>query len=109
MNQTSSATVSDTAPARLAETLPGMRERADPRLVLADRVEQLYSQMWLGILMTFPLGAIAPCGVGEARLKELVLFWWFIVLLISGASAGLLYAYRQASDKALHPEQWLRW
>ena len=89
--------------------LSGVRERADPRLVLADRVEQLYSQMWLGILMTFAIGAIATFELWEQRLKELVLFWWFIVLLISGASAGLLYAYRQSADKAKHPEQWLRW
>ncbi|HEX6691229.1 MAG TPA: hypothetical protein VF110_08815, partial [Burkholderiales bacterium] len=36
-----------------------IRDRADPALVLGDRVEQLYSQMWLGILMTFAIGAIA--------------------------------------------------
>ena len=89
--------------------LAGVRERADPRLVLADRVEQLYSQMWLGILMTFAIGAIATFELWEQRLKELVLFWWLIVLLITGASTSLLYAYRQAADKALHPEQWLRW
>jgi PAS domain S-box-containing protein len=89
--------------------LRGVRERADPRLVLVDRVEQLYSQMWLGILMTFAIGAIATFELWEQRLKELVLFWWFIVLLISGASAGLLYAYRQSRDKAQQPEQWLRW
>ena len=94
-------------PARAA--LSGVRERADPRLVLADRVEQLYSQMWLGILMTFAIGAIATFELWEQRLKELVLFWWFIVLLITGASCSLLYAYRQAADKAQQPEQWLRW
>jgi PAS domain S-box-containing protein len=89
--------------------LTGVRDRADPRLVLADRVEQLYGQMWLGILTTFAIGAIATFELWEERLKELVLFWWIIVLLITGASAGLLYAYRQAGDKAQHPEQWLRW
>src|SRR3954449_5556802 len=125
MNQTSTPTVTDTAPAGPArplpgprggpapagrgETLPGIRERADPRLVLADRVEQLYSQMWLGILMTFAIGAIATFELWENRLKELVLFWWGIVLFITAASAGLVYAYRRASDHATQPEQWLRW
>src|SRR5688572_4212567 len=73
-----------------------IRDRADPRLVLADRVEQLYSQMWLGILMTFAIGAIATFELWEERLKELVLFWWSIVLFITASSAGLVYAYRRA-------------
>ena len=30
----------------------GIGERADPRAVLADRVDQLYGQMWLGIVTT---------------------------------------------------------
>jgi len=65
-----------------------IRDRADPRLVLADRVEQLYSQMWLGILMTFAIGGIATFELWEQRLKELVLFWWVIVLVITASSAG---------------------
>jgi len=86
-----------------------IRDRADPRLVLADRVEQLYSQMWLGILMTFAIGAIATFELWEMRLRELVLFWWGIVLFITASSAGLVYAYRRAPDRANQPEQWLRW
>src|SRR5687768_13704017 len=57
-----------------------IRDRADPSLVLGDRVEQLYSQMWLGI-----------------------------VLFITASSAGLVIAYRRAPDRATNPEQWLRW
>ncbi len=88
---------------------PGITERADPRAVLAARVEQLYSQMWLGILTTFAIGAIATFELWELRLRELVLFWWGLVLLITVASAGLLYAYRRRRDKEADPEQWLRW
>ena len=87
----------------------GIKDRADPRLVLADRVEQLYSQMWLGILGTFAIGAIATFEFWDERLRELVLFWWGLVLLVTAASAGLLYAYRRTADRAEHPEQWLRW
>ena len=87
----------------------GMRDRADPRLVLADRVDQLYSQMWLGILGTFAIGAIATFEFWEARLRELVLFWWGLVLLVTAASAGLLYAYRRSANRAENPAQWLRW
>jgi PAS domain S-box-containing protein len=83
--------------------------RADPRAVLADRVEHLYAQMWLGILTTFAIGALATFEFWDLRLRELVAFWWGLVLLISAASAGLLYAYRRSADKARHPEQWLRW
>ncbi len=87
----------------------GIRDRADPRLVLADRVDQLYSQMWLGILMTFAIGAIATLEFWEIRLRELVLFWWGLVLVITAASAMLLLAYRRSPNRASNAEQWLRW
>jgi len=86
-----------------------IRERADPHLVLADRVDQLYSQLWIGILTTFAIGAIATFEFWEVRLRELVLFWWGLVLLVTAATAGLLYAYRRSAERAADPEQWLRW
>src|SRR5262252_5289882 len=87
----------------------GIRDRADPRLVLADRVDQLYGQMWLGILATFVLGAIASFEFSEPRLRELVWTWWFIVLVVTASSAALLYAYRRAANRSANAEQWLRW
>ena len=84
-------------------------EQADPRAVLADRVAHLYGQMWLGILMTFAIGALATFEFWEPQLRELVGFWWGLVLVISAACAGLLYAYRHAADRVDRPEQWLRW
>lgn len=87
----------------------GIRDRANPQLVLADRVAQLYSQMWLGILTTFVIGAIATFEFWDARLQELVLFWWGIVVLVSASSAGLLYAYQRAVDKKADAGKWLRW
>jgi PAS domain S-box-containing protein len=86
-----------------------MRERADPRLVLADRVDQLYGQMWVGLLATFAIGAIATFEFWDQRLRELVLFWWGLVLLVTSSSAGLLYAYRRSATHAEDPAQWLRW
>src|SRR3954469_1816337 len=112
MDPTPTATVHGAEPLTMpavGSVSASIRDRADPRLVLADRVEQLYSQMWLGILMTFAIGAIATFELWENRLKELVLFWWIIVLFITASSAGLVYAYRRASDHATQPEQWLRW
>jgi PAS domain S-box-containing protein len=108
MNQSSIA-----QEAAMAVSPPGtaasIRERADPGAVLADRVDQLYSQMWLGILTTFAIGAIATFELWEVRLRELVLFWWGLVLIITAASGALLYAYRRSKDKASDPAQWLRW
>src|SRR5947209_17929175 len=82
----------------------GTRDRADPRVVLADRVDQLYSQMWLGILATFAIGAIATFEFWDERLRELVLFWWSLVLIVTAANATLLFAYRRAADRASNPE-----
>src|SRR5438105_2707236 len=87
----------------------GVGERADPRAVLADRVDQLYGQLWLGILMTFAIGAITTFEFWDERLRELVTFWWGLVLLTTAASGGLLYAYRKSKDRTANPEQWLRW
>jgi hypothetical protein len=106
MNHTS---IAEGAAIAVSPAAASIRERADPRAVLADRVDQLYGQMWLAILTTFAIGAIATFEFWEVRLRELVLFWWGLVLLITAASCGLLYAYRRSPDKALDPGQWLRW
>jgi PAS domain S-box-containing protein len=111
MNHTSIADDAALAASRAAAppgTVAGIRERADPRAVLADRVDQLYGQMWLGILTTFAIGAIATFEFWEMRLRELVLFWWGLVLVITAASGGLLYAYRRSGPRVADPEQWLR-
>ena len=95
MDPTPTATVQGADPlsaSSAGSVSTSIRDRADPALVLADRVEQLYSQMWLGILMTFAIGAIATFELWELRLRELVLFWWCIVLFITASSAGLVYA-----------------
>ena len=78
--------------------------------MLADRVEQLYSQMWLGILMTFAIGAIATFELWEQRLKELVLFWWCIVLVhhrLERRPGPRVPARRRPAPT--QPDQWLRW
>ena len=112
MNHTSTAdgaAVAASPPASPPGTAASIRERADPLAVLADRVDQLYGQMWLGIVTTFAIGAIATFEFWELRLRELVLFWWGLVLLITAASGALLFAYRRSSDRTRDPHQWLRW
>ncbi len=108
MNDTSSAHTPATDIAERGVSAD-IRDRADPRLVLADRVDELYGQMWLGILAIFAIGAIATFEFWEVRLRELVLFWWGLVLVITAASAGLLTAYRRSPDRAQNAAQWLRW
>ncbi len=108
MNHTTTA-VDPARSVPAASALPGLRDRADPGLVLADRVEQLYGQMWLGILATFAIGGVATFEFWNERLRDLVLFWWGLVLLISAASAGLLWSYRRSAERATHAAQWLRW
>src|SRR3954466_11893277 len=107
MSDTSTASPSVRLSGRGIST--GIRDRADPRMVLADRVDQLYGQMWLGILGTFAIGAIATFEFWSQRLRDLVLAWWFIVLLVTAGSAALLYGYRRAADRSANAAQWLRW
>ena len=92
-------------PARSADA----RDGADPQRVLADRVEQLYSQMPLGIVATLAIGGIATYELYDQRSRELVLFWWGLVLLITAARAVLYFGYRSSKDKLAEAAQWLRW
>src|SRR6266850_7584294 len=87
----------------------GPRERSDPRLVLADRVEQLYSQLPLGIAATIVIGLIAALELREGRIIELVAFWGSLLLLVSALHAALYFAYRRSADKLEQGDQWLRW
>ncbi len=100
-----SATPSSAAPARVADA----RDGADPQRVLADRVEQLYSQMPLGIVVTLVIGGIATYELWDTRTRDLVLFWWGLLLLITAARAALYLGYRASKDKLAEAGQWLRW
>jgi PAS domain S-box-containing protein len=93
------------APARGADA----RDSADPQRVLADRVEQLYSQMPLGIVVTLIIGSIATYELWDSRTRDLVLFWWGLVLLVTAARAALYVGYRSSKDKLAEAAQWLRW
>jgi len=92
-----------------AATAAEIRDRADPRQVLADRVAQLYRQMPLAIGATFVAGAVATFELQGRWLKELVLLWWAIVVVFTAAASLLLFAYRRSADKAGTAHQWLRW
>ncbi len=86
-----------------------IRDRADPRLVLADRVEQLYSQLPLGMFATLVIGFIAAVELREGRFIELVLFWSALLVVVVGLHAILYLGYRRERDKVGQAPQWLRW
>jgi PAS domain S-box-containing protein len=86
-----------------------IRDRADPRLVLADRVEQLYSQLPLGMFATLAIGFIAAWELREGRLIELVLFWSTLLVVVVALHAVLYFGYRREPDKVAQAAQWLRW
>ncbi len=84
-------------------------DAVDPQRVLADRVEQLYGQLPLGIVATVVIGAVAAYELREGRFLELVGIWGALVILISAARAALYWGYRSSTRKAEEAEQWLRW
>jgi len=92
--------------AALADTI---RDRADPALVRADRVEQLYSQLPLGMVATIAIGVIAAVELREGRFIELVLFWGGLLVLVVVLHAMLYLGYRNERHKVENTAQWLRW
>jgi PAS domain S-box-containing protein len=104
MNAPSTAAGRNAASARIS-----LSQSADPRFVLADRVEQLYSQMPLAIIATLVISILAAYELREGRYAEIVYFWGGLVLLLTIARAGLFWSYRRASDKLAEAAQWLRW
>jgi PAS domain S-box-containing protein len=86
-----------------------IRDRADPALVRADRVDQLYSQLPLGMVATIVIGVISSMELHEGRLIELVLFWGGLLALVVGLHGLLYLGYRNDPRKLEHTAQWLRW
>ncbi|MEW6688974.1 MAG: PAS domain-containing sensor histidine kinase [Pseudomonadota bacterium] len=84
-------------------------QSADPRRVLADRVEQLYSQLPLGIAATLIVGAISAYELREGRYFEIVLFWAGLVAFLTAVRVALYAGHRKAHDTLAEAEQWLRW
>ena len=86
-----------------------IRGRADPVLVRADRVEQLYSQLPLGMAATVVIGVIAAIELHEGRLIELVYFWAGLLGLVVVLHGFLYLGYRKDAGRHENTGQWLRW
>src|SRR5438874_11294506 len=102
--------VDSAEPAAGADALTAdIRDRADPALVRADRVDQLYSQLPLGMAATIVIGVIAAMELHEGRLLELVLFWGGLLALVVVLHALLYLGYRNDAQRHENTAQWLRW
>ena len=108
MNHTTTANGSESALEVSTKAVEAeIRDRADPREVLADRVAQLYRQMPIAIGATFIAGAIATFELQGRWLKSSCMWWAIVVLFSAGEPA--LYAYSRSADKVASAPQWLRW
>ena len=102
--------IENVGPAASAAALTAdIRDRADPAMVRADRVEQLYSQLPLGMGATVVTGVIAAWELREGRLIELVLFWGGLLALVTLLHGMLYLGYRNDARRQENTGQWLRW
>jgi PAS domain S-box-containing protein len=97
------------ARSKAAAVIADIRDRADPALVRADRVEQLYSQLPLGLAATIVIGVIAAFELHEGRLIELVYFWAGLLGLVVVLHGLLYFGYRNDARRQDNTGQWLRW
>jgi PAS domain S-box-containing protein len=104
-----SSRIAATSPATPAARTADARNSADPQRVLADRVEQLYSQMPQGIVVTLVIGGLATYQLSDDRIRQLALFWWALVLVVTAARGALYYGYRRSAQRIAEAGQWLRW
>jgi PAS domain S-box-containing protein len=87
----------------------GALQSADPRRILADRVEQLYSQLPLSIIATLIVSGIAAYELRQGRYVEVVIFWAGLVAVLTAVRIGLYFAYRNNTNREAEAAQWLRW
>jgi len=84
-----------------------IRDRADPTKVLADRVDELYRQLPIGIVATFIAATIATIELRDPLLTQLLWLWWAIVVVFTFVALLLIRAYRRSVDKHSLAERWL--
>jgi PAS domain-containing protein len=92
-----------------AESEPAPPITIDANAVLAERVSHLYSQLPIGIALTFVIGALASYELWELQLSRWVGVWWAFVVVVTVASALLYVAYRRSESSARHGKRWLSW
>ncbi len=104
MSSPSTAIGRPPTPARVS-----LRQSADPRFVLADRVEQLYSQMPLAIISTLVISILVAYELYEGRYEGVLAFWGMLVAMLTAARTALYLGFRKSATRADDAAQWLRW
>ncbi len=104
MTPPSNATARSPASAKIS-----LRQSADPQRVLADRVEQLYSQAPTAIIATFVISIIAAYELWDQQYFGVLLFWGLLVLAMTALRTVLYLGYRKSATKVKEAAQWLRW
>jgi PAS domain S-box-containing protein len=104
MSSPSTAIGRNATPARVS-----LRLSADPRFVLADRVEQLYSQMPVAIISTLVLSILVGYELWEGRYEGVLAFWGVLVAMLTAARTALYLGFRRSASKVDEAAQWLRW
>ncbi len=107
MNIAKAASFHDIGAADARGSPGSIRDMADPRRVLADRVEVLYRQSPIGIVITLVISAIAAFELWSTRQIDLVVGWWLLTMLVAFARHGLYIAYLRRRDDDF--DRWLRW
>ena len=75
--------------------------------VLAERCEYLYRRVVPGVVATLAMSLVFCLFLIGKRPHELVLFWYFLIVLIAGAFWALSMAYRRRSAQS-RPADWIR-
>src|SRR5258706_14737531 len=85
-----------------------LAESADPRRVLADRVEQIYSQMPIGIAGSFVISVVAAYELRQGRFVENVAFLAGLGGLLTPAGIRLYWGQRPQPTQGSQDAQWAR-
>ena len=81
----------------------------EPKLLVADRVAQLYGQLPLGIAASFALIIVLAYGLRDSRQTWMVGTWAAMALVINVARGILWWSYQRGERGSSDAEQWMRW
>lgn len=81
----------------------------DSRLLLSDRVAQLYGQMPFGLAATLAVIAISVHALRQSDQSWVVYGWSGLALALTAARALLWWSYQRSSPAVRHAARWMRW
>ena len=81
----------------------------EPKRLVADRVEQLYGQLPLGITASIALIVVLAYALRDSRETWLIVTWAASSLVISVARGILWWSYQRSERGSSDAPQWMRW